>query len=78
MCGGYYEEEIVMKTYPCQTEIEKYHLKGTFEGMTTTEEMGFMTWQDACVWAASVTESTRVPYVVTRLVDLNTKEVEHF
>lgn len=78
MCGGYYEEEIVMKTYPCQTEIQKYHLKGNLEGMTTTETMGFMSWRDACAWAGSVTESTRVPYVVTRLVNLNTKEIETF
>jgi len=64
--------------YPCQTEITKYHLKGNLEGMTTTEKMGFMNWEDACAWAGSVTTSPRVPYVVSKLRDLKTDIVETF
>lgn len=64
--------------YPCQTEMKKYHLKGTLSGLTTTEKMGFMTWKDATTWAGSVTTSTKVPYVVLEMRNLETQEIETF
>ncbi len=64
--------------YPCQTEMKKYHLKGTLSGLTTTEKMGFMTWKDATTWAGSVTTSTKIPYVVLEMRNLETQEIETF
>ena len=64
--------------YPCQTEMKKFHLKGTLKGLTTTETMGFMNWKDATTWAGAVTISKKVPYVVLEMRNLETDEVEKF
>tara|TARA_S200002703_G_scaffold158058_1_gene167435 strand:+ start:283 stop:459 length:177 start_codon:yes stop_codon:yes gene_type:complete len=58
--------------------MKKYHLKGTLSGLTTTEKMGFMTWKDATTWAGSVTTSTKIPYVVLEMRNLETQEIETF
>jgi len=67
-----------MQHYSTQVEITKYHLKGTFEGMKTTEKMGFVNWNDACTWAGLVTQHFDVPYVVLEMRDINTGAVENF
>jgi hypothetical protein len=64
--------------YPCQVEMVKYHLEGMKEGMHTKENMGFMTWNDACTWAGSVTQSHKVGYVVLEMRDLKTNELQKF
>jgi hypothetical protein len=64
--------------YPCQVELVKYHLDGMKSGMHTKENAGFMTWNDACEWAGSVTLSHKVPYVVLELRNLMTNELEKF
>ena len=64
--------------YPCQVELVKYHLGGMKEGMATKENMGFMSWDDACTWAGSVTMSHKVPYVVLEMRDVKTGEIEKF
>lgn len=64
--------------YPCAVEMVKYHLGGMKEGMHTCEQMGFLSWNDACSWAGSVTESPKVNYVVLEMRDLVTGEMEKF
>lgn len=60
-----------------QVEMDKYHLKGICEGLTTTETMHFVDWEDACNWAATVTQAIKVPYVVLEMRGPN-GEVENF
>ena len=67
-----------MQHYPTQVEITKYHLKGTLEGMQTTEKMGFVNWDDACKWAGGVTMNLKCPYVVLEMRDINTGAVQNF
>ena len=50
-----------------EVTFDKYHLGGIAEGLTTTERMNFVDWEDACDWAGSVTMSTKVPYVVLEM-----------
>ena len=64
--------------YPCAVEMVKYHLGGIKEGMHTCEQMGFLSWNDACTWAGSVTESPKVDYVVLEMRDQVTGEMEKF
>jgi hypothetical protein len=64
--------------YPCQVEMVKYHLDGLLAGMHTKENMGFMTWNDACTWAGSVTQSPKVSYVVLEMRNVKTGEIEKF
>ncbi len=59
-------------------KIEKYHLEGNLEGLTTEETCRFVDWDTACKWAATVTEKIGVPYVVLELTDLSTGEVANF
>jgi hypothetical protein len=47
--------------------MDKYHLSGIAEGLTTTETMSFVDWEDACDWAAKVTKQSVVPYVVLEM-----------
>jgi len=58
--------------------IEKYHVSGTLEGLTTKETMNFTSWDSACEWAGTVTEKNDVPYVVTLLTNIETKENQKF
>ena len=44
-----------------EVEYEKYGLSGIIEGLTLTEKMHFVSWDDACDWAGKVTMSTKVP-----------------
>lgn len=46
---------------------EKYGLSGIIEGLTLTESMTFVDWDDACDWAGKVTMSTKVPYVILEM-----------
>ncbi len=64
--------------YPCTVELVKYHLEGMKEGMHTKENMGFMSWKDACTWAGSVTLSHKVGYVVLEMRNLETNQLEKF
>ena len=67
-----------MFSYPCNVEFDSYFLKGNLEGLTVTQKMGFMNWDDACSWAATVTESVSVDYVVLEMRDLKTGNKENF
>jgi hypothetical protein len=65
--------------YPCKVTFEKYFVSGgTLEGLTITEKMGFMDWDDACDWAGKVTKSSKVPYVILEMTNLETGEKEYF
>lgn len=68
----------ILNHYPVQVEFDKYVLSGIAEGLTITERMGFVNWDDACRWAASVTETPRVPFVILEMRDLNTGVKEKF
>ena len=50
-----------------QVEYEKYGLKGIIEGLTITEKMHFVDWEDACDWAGKVTMTPGVPYVILEM-----------
>tara|TARA_Y100000389_G_C17456132_1_gene518299 strand:+ start:2867 stop:3106 length:240 start_codon:yes stop_codon:yes gene_type:complete len=50
-----------------QVEFDKYVLSGIAEGLTITEKMNFVSWDDACNWAATVTESLKVPFVILEM-----------
>ena len=50
-----------------QVEFDKYVLEGIAEGLTITEKMHFVSWDDACKWAATVTESLKVPFVILEM-----------
>lgn len=50
-----------------QVEFDKYVLEGIAEGLTITEKMNFVSWDDACKWAATVTESLKVPFVILEM-----------
>lgn len=62
----------------CKVEFQKYVLDGIAEGLTIKENMKFVNWNDACDWAATVTESIRVPFVILEMKNLETGEVENF
>ena len=47
--------------------FDKYHLDGIAEGLTITESMNFVNWDDACDWAGKVTMNTQVPYVILEM-----------
>ena len=47
--------------------FDKYHLDGIAEGLTITESMNFVDWDDACDWAGKVTMNTQVPYVILEM-----------
>jgi hypothetical protein len=66
------------ETHMCTVELVKYHLKGSLEGIETVETMMFVSWDRACKWAAGVTEKVSVPYVVMKMTDLESGQVEKF
>lgn len=72
------ENSIAWKHYPCVVEFDRYFLSGLKEGMTITEEMGFITWEDACAWAGECTMSTKCDFVVLEMRNLKTGETENF
>ena len=57
--------------------FDKYHLDGIAEGLTITESMNFVDWNDACDWAGKVTMNTQVPYVILEMRGPS-GEVENF
>lgn len=65
-------------SYPCKVEFDRYFLSGNLEGITHTDQMGFMSWDDACDWAGKVTQNVDVEYVVLEMRNMQTGEVEHF
>ena len=50
-----------------QVEFDKYVLEGIADGLTITEKMNFVSCDDACKWAATVTESLKVPFVILEM-----------
>lgn len=68
----------VVKNYPCPVTMKKYFLSGMLEGLTVDDSMGFVSWNDACDWAAKVTENTKCPYVVLEMKNVMTGEIENF
>ena len=50
-----------------QVEFDKYGLSGIIEGLTITEKMNFVSWEDACDWAGKVTMNVNVPYVILEM-----------
>ena len=50
-----------------EVTFDKYHLGGIAEGLTTTERMNFVDWEDACDWAGKVTMNTQVHYVILEM-----------
>lgn len=58
-------------------EYDKYVLEGIAEGLTITETMNFVDWDDACNWAGKCTMSTKVPFVILEMRGPN-GEVEKF
>ena len=49
---------------PFKVTFNKYVLSGMAEGLTIKETMKFVDWDDACSWAAAVTESFSVNFVI--------------
>ena len=62
----------------CKVQFKKYVLSGIAEGLTITETMKFVNWNDACDWAGKVTMSVKVPYVILEMTNLETGEMENF
>jgi len=60
-----------------QVEFDKYGLDGIIEGLTITEKMNFVDWEDACDWAGKVTMNVKVPYVILEMRGPD-GQVEHF
>lgn len=58
-------------------EFDKYVLSGIAEGLTVTETMNFVDWEDACDWAGKVSMSLKVPFVILEMRGPN-GEVERF
>lgn len=63
--------------YPVTVEFDKYLTGGILEGLDITETMGFMSWEDACKWAGTCTESLKVDFVITEMRGPN-GEVQRF
>jgi len=64
--------------FPCQVEFDRYFIGGNLEGLRHTDKMGFMSWDDACRWAGSVTMDPKTDYVVLEMRNLITGEKENF
>jgi hypothetical protein len=62
----------------CKVEFQKYVLSGIAEGLTITEKMKFVNWNDACDWAGKVTMNVKCPFVILEMKNLETGEVENF
>ena len=50
-----------------KVEFDKYMLYGIAEGLTLTETMRFVDWEDACDWAGKVTMNTKCNFVVLEM-----------
>ena len=42
------------------------------------EQMGFLSWDDACDWAGAATMNLQCDYVVLEMTNLQTGEKENF
>jgi len=65
-------------SYPCNVKFERYFVSGNLEGLTNSDKMGFMSWNDACKWAGKVTQSPSVDYVIRTMKNLETGEIAQF
>jgi hypothetical protein len=65
-------------SYPCNVEFDRYFVSGNLEGLTYSDKMGFMSWNDACKWAGKVTQSHSVDYVIRTMKNLETGEIAQF
>ena len=70
--------DFVNSFYPCKVKFQKYFLSGLLEGLTITERMGFVSWDDACRWAGEVTLNPSCNFVVLEMTDMATGETERF
>lgn len=50
-----------------RVEFDKYMLSGIAEGLTLTETMTFIDWNDACDWASKCTLSPKVNFVIREM-----------
>ena len=50
-----------------KVEFDKYMLSGIAEGLTLTETMTFIDWDDACDWALKCTMAFNVNFVIREL-----------
>jgi len=64
--------------YPCKVKFEKYFVSGLLEGMTITERMGFVSWDDACDWAGRATMNPDCEFIITEMTNMKTGEKERF
>ena len=62
---------------PFQVEFDTYHLSGIAEGLTITENMTFVDWEDACNWAGRATMNLDCPFVVLEMRNPITGEKEN-
>jgi hypothetical protein len=58
-------------------EFDKRVTGGIAAGITVTETMNFVDWNDACDWAAKCTRSNKVPFEIVEMRGPN-GEVERF
>ena len=61
-----------------EVEYDKYVLSGIAEGLTVTERMNFVDWNDACDWAGCATMNVECPFVILEMRNLVTGDVEKF
>jgi len=50
-----------------KVEFDKYMLSGIAEGLTLTETMTFIDWNDACDWASKCTMAGNVNFVIREI-----------
>lgn len=50
-----------------RVEFDKYMLSGIAEGLTLTETMTFIDWNDACDWASKCTMAGNVNFVIREM-----------
>lgn len=61
------EDQANSMRIPFKVTFNKYVLSGIAEGLTIKETMKFVDWDDACSWAAAVTESLSVNFVILEM-----------
>jgi hypothetical protein len=61
-----------------EVEFDKYVLSGIAEGLTVTEKMHFVDWEDACNWAGRATMNVECPFVILEMRNPVTGEMEKF
>ena len=64
--------------YPVQVEFTRQFTSGSFEGLTHTDRMGFITLADAKAWAYTVSSSVRTNYKIVKMVNLKSGEDINF